>query len=368
MRIQAAIARANEPFEIAVCELAQPGAREVRVAVEACGICRTDLSAKDHGYGTPLPAVLGHEGVGRIESIGPDVHDFAVGQRVLMSFGACGQCRSCQEQLPGYCDHAIGFNVLGRRLSGESPIRCGGQPITGHFFGQSAFATYAIASTTNLVPLADDLQPAQMCPLACGVLTGAGALVNVLQATTDDSVGIFGCGTVGLAAVMAAKVVDAKKIVAVDVQPRRLALAAELGATHTLDPRGLDGRALAKSLRAFGLTRVLDSTGNRGVIEAAFASLRRRGQLVLAGLSPAGTRVTFDANRLMASGCTVRGTIEGDASPRRFIPQLIDWYRAGQFPLERLVTTYPFEQINQAVADMRDGAVIKPVLTMDGGR
>src|SRR5687767_5318418 len=131
MKIRAAIARANEPFTIEECELASPGAREVLVKVEACGICHTDLTLKDHGIGTPLPAVLGHEGVGRVESVGEGVTDFKPGDRVLMSFGACGQCASCRRRMPGYCQHAMDFNLFGRRIDGTSPITLGGQAITG---------------------------------------------------------------------------------------------------------------------------------------------------------------------------------------------------------------------------------------------
>jgi aryl-alcohol dehydrogenase len=362
MKIRAAVARAREPFRIEEVELDEPRADEVLVEVEACGICHTDLSAKEHDYGTPLPAVLGHEGVGRIVALGAGVTRFAVGERVVMSFGACGRCPSCAAELPPYCRHARDFNLFGRRLDGSSPLSQAGRPLTGHFFGQSSFASHAVAAAHNLVRLADDLPAELMTSLACGVQTGAGAVVNVLRAEPHDAIGVFGCGTVGLAAVMAARIAGCARIVAVDVRAGRLEAARALGATDVVDGSRVDlGAALR---RLGGLTLAFDNTGRPEVIEAAYDSLHPRGRIVLAGLSARGAGLTLDLNRLMASGRSLRGTVEGDADPRTFIPQLIDWYRRGELRLDELVTTYPFEQINEAAADMLAGRVIKPVLRM----
>lgn len=361
MRIHAAVARAGAPFTIEACDLDVPRADEVLVRVEACGICHTDLSAKDHDHGTPLPAVLGHEGVGRIVAVGEGVAEFAAGERVVMSFGACGRCPSCVSRAPGYCRHAVEMNMFGRRLVGGSPITLNGAEITGHFFGQSAFATHAVASTTNLVRLDDDLPAHLMAALACGVQTGMGAVMNVLQAGADDVVGVFGCGTVGLAAVMAARIAGCTRIVAVDVREARLATAQALGATDVVDNTRPDA---AKIIKELGVTAGFDSTGQPAVIEAAFAGLRPRGRLVLAGLSPRGAKISLDPNKVMGAGRTLRGTIEGDADPRSFIPRMIAWFRRGLLPLERLVRTYPFAEINAAAADMLAGRAIKPVLMM----
>lgn len=365
MRIHAAIAWAGAPFRIEACELDAPHENEVLVEVEACGICHTDLAARDGEYGTPLPAVLGHEGVGRILRVGDGVYDFAAGDRVLMSFGACGQCPNCRERFPGYCRYAADFNGFGRRIDGASPILLDGWEITGHFFGQSSFASHAIASATNLVRLPEDLPAAPMTALACGVQTGVGAVINVLGAFPGDSIAIFGCGTVGLAAVMAARIAGCGRIVAIDLRADRLALAHELGATEVIDNSEVLAGVALDELR--GLTMAFDNTGNPAMIAAAFAALGARGRLVLAGVSPRGTSLAFDANRLMSTGRTVRGTIEGDADPPRFIPRLIEWYRRGELPVDRLIEVYPFAQINEAAADMVAGRTIKAVLRMSGG-
>jgi aryl-alcohol dehydrogenase len=364
-RIQAAIARAGEPFVIEECELDSPKPNEVRISVEACGICHTDLAAKDHGYGTPLPAVLGHEGVGRIEEIGEGVSGFELGDRVVISFGACGRCSSCSDHMPAYCHHALDFNLFGRRLDGSSPISpiSKAHPLTGHFFGQSSFATHAVASATNLVRVDAELSASTIAPLACGVQTGVGAVIDVLQASPADSLAIFGCGTVGLAAVMAANIVGCKRILAFDLIDARLELARELGATTTINSARDDVSASLRELG--GLTLAFDNTGRPEVIEAGFAALRARGRMVLAGVSPRGASLRIDPNRVMGGGRSLRGTIEGDADPRRAIPRMLEWVRSGRLPVERLVTRYPFDRINDAVDDMRAGRTIKPVLHMN---
>lgn len=363
MKIHAAVAfGAGEPFRIEECELSAPGPGEMLVELLACGICHTDLAAKDHGMGTPLPAVLGHEGTGIVRELGEGVSGFAAGDRVLMSFGACGSCPSCSNRKPSYCQHVFTFNLLGTRVDGSSPVSLRGQSLTGHFFAQSSFASHAVVSVTNAVRLDDDLPPELMAPLACGVQTGMGTVVNVLQAGPQDSVAVFGCGTVGLSAVIAARIRGCRRIIAVDLNEARLTLARELGATDTINPAGQD---LAAALAALGgASRAFDTTGVTAVIETAFNSLHPLGMLVCAGVSPHGSKITLDPVALMPTGRMIRGTIEGDAVPREFIPQMIGWYREGLLPLEKLVQTYPFAAINEAAADMDAGRVVKPVLLM----
>lgn len=359
MKIRAAIARAGEPFALADCELEPPRRGEVLIKIEACGICHTDLAMAEHGHGPPLPAVFGHEGVGVVLALGEGVTRVAVGDRVLMSFAACDECASCLSGHPSYCRRGAELNLSGRRADGSSPLSCDGRPVSAQFFGQSSFATHAVVATPNLIRLADDLPIAAMTGLACGVMTGVGAVVNVLRAGPDDTLAVLGCGAVGLSAVMAARRSGCRRIVAVDIRPARLDAARELGATDLVDNTRDDA---ARTLRQLAPTLAFDTTARPDVITAALAALRPRGSLVLAGLAPRDQTLELDVNRLMMSGKTIRGTAEGDAEPRSFILQLIEWYRAGELPLDRLVTTYPFEQINDAAADMRAGRAIKPVL------
>ncbi len=370
LSIRAAIACAGDPhFRIEACELESvPREREVRLKLLACGICHTDLAARGQHLRTPLPAVLGHEGVGIIEAIGPGVQGFSVGQRVLAGFGACGQCASCAAHAPAYCRHLARFCLQGRRIDGSSPISAGegaylGETLTGHFFGQSSFATHTIAATANLVALPDDLPAELLAPLACGVQTGMSAVVNVLAPQPGATLAVFGCGGVGLAAVMAARILGCAEILAVDRVPERLALARELGATATATSIE-DATATVASWR--GLSHALDTTGTPAVIEPAFNQLLRpRGVMVCAGVGRPDATLHFNHNLLMLSGKTLRGTIEGDADPPSFVPRMLQWMREGRMPLDKLVHTYPFESINEAVADMEAGRVVKPVLLFE---
>ena len=365
MKIQAAVARTGAIVDIEGCTLSPPGPSEVRVRIEACGICHTDLLAMGGQLGTSLPAVLGHEGVGIVEALGAGVTDIAPGDRVIMSFGACGGCRPCEQSSPAYCHSALAMNFAGRRLDGTAPMSLGGSPITSHFFAQSSFATHTVANIHNIVRLDRDLPPALMAPLACGVQTGMSSVLNVLKPGPMDRIAVFGCGTVGLAAVMAAAIVGCREIIAVDLKQERTDLALELGATAAVASQGLD---LADALRPFGrLNGAVDSTGSIPVIEAAFRALAQRGQVICAGVSPAGRKLSIDPRELVFGGRSLRGTVEGDANPRIFIPQMIDYYRNGQLPMEQLVRTYPFVEINQALADLSAGNTVKPVLLMPEG-
>ncbi|MBO9687567.1 MAG: NAD(P)-dependent alcohol dehydrogenase [Mitsuaria chitosanitabida] len=389
MRIRAAIARRGQNrFAIEDCVMDPvPRRREARLRMLACGLCHTDLAARDQHLRTPLPAVLGHEGVGVIEALGPETEGLRVGQRVLASFGACGECPSCASSAPAYCRHLARLCLLGQRLDGSSPLSQDGAPLTGHFFGQSSFATHAIVATANLVPLGEDLPAALMAPLACGVQTGMSAMVNVLRAGPGDAVAIFGCGGVGLAAVIAARIAGCERILAVDLHEERLALARSLGATavararrdidaggHAIARGSADSRDAGAGIDAAlsiatdwgGLTHALDTTGQPAVIETAFLKLLRpRGTLVCAGVGKPDAVLTLPHNLVMLSGKTLRGTIEGDADPRTFVPRMVGWYREGRLPLERIVRTYPFEAIDEAVADMVSGRVVKPVLVFE---
>jgi len=364
MRIQAAVARPGAIVDIESCVLSPPQACEVQVRLEACGICHTDLLAMGGQLGTPLPAVLGHEGVGIVEALGQGVSRFAVGDRVLMSFGACGGCRACRAAAPAYCHSALAMNFAGRRLDGSAPMAIGRSPITSHFFAQSSFATHTVANEHNVVRLDPDLPAELMAPLACGVQTGMSSVLNVLQPGSRDRIAILGCGTVGLAAVMAAAIAGCREIIAVDLKRERVELAMELGATAGVASQGED---LSQSLKSHGLLNgAVDCTGSIPVIESAFRALAQRGQVVCAGVSPAGRKLAIDPRELVFGGRSLRGTVEGDANPREFIPEMIEYFRSGHLPLHKLVRTYPFVEINQALADLSSGAAIKPVLLIPG--
>jgi aryl-alcohol dehydrogenase len=198
-------------------------------------------------------------------------------------------------------------------------------------------------------------------PLGCGLQTGAGAVLNSLKVPAGASLAVFGSGAVGLAAIMAAKIAGAHPIIAVDVNPKRLELARELGATHVLDPRDVDLRDGLAAITPGGLDFVLEITARPEMLNAAVDVLAPLGTAALIGGAPQGTEAPIDMNNLLF-GRTVRGIVQGDSVPQLFVPQLIELYRAGHFPFDRLVRFYEFEEINQAAADMRSGTTIKPIL------
>ncbi|WP_356948555.1 NAD(P)-dependent alcohol dehydrogenase [Mycobacterium simiae] len=359
----AVVAEPNGEFVLGTAELEEPRGHEVLVRVVAVGVCHTDLVARTGNYLIPLPAVLGHEGSGIVEAVGEQVTKVAPGDHVVMTFNSCGRCTNCRTGRDPYCQSLPALNVTGGRPDGSRALSRDGAPLHGHFFGQSSFGTYALASERNVVAVPADLPLDVLGPLGCGIQTGAGAILNSLRSQPGDAVAIFGAGSVGLSAVMAARLAGCDPIIAVDLQPRRRELAQELGATHTIDGASTDIASELWSITTTGLDGAVDFTSNQGVINAALYGLHSRGTLLLGGSAPLGTQLQIDMSAVHL-GRTMRGVIEGDSVPDLFIPQLLKHYRAGRFPFDRLITRYPFDQINAAVDAMHDGDVVKPVLVM----
>ena len=365
MRATAAVVPAkNSPFELREVVLDDPRPDEVVVRVVASGICHTDLIVRDQWYPPELPAVLGHEGSGVVEQVGADVTSVRPGDRVALSFNFCRTCRNCLRGRPAYCEDFFPRNFGGRRSDGSATVRASdGSALNANFFGQSSFGTYALASEHTIVKVPEDVPLELAGPLGCGIQTGAGAVLNSLAPPDGSSIVVFGAGTVGLSAIMGADVANCGTIIAVDLVPERLRLATELGATHVLD-----GRDDALSERITGLTGggadyTVETTANPRVLRTAVDSLNFGGTCGVIGAAPIGTEVSLDMSALLFDR-SVRGIVEGDSVPRLFIPRLIDLYRRGRFPFDRLIRTYPFEEINAAAADSERGVTVKPVITM----
>jgi aryl-alcohol dehydrogenase len=232
MRIQAAVTESQgAAFAIEELEVDELRGDELLVRVAACGICHTDLIIRDQWYPVPLPAVLGHEGAGVVEAVGTAVTKVGVGDRVAMSFGSCGSCPTCAAGRPWVCHDFWGRNFGATRPDGSTALRRAGSPIHSHFFGQSSFATHAVATERNVVKLDPNVPLEVVAPFGCGIQTGAGAVLNAVRPPAGASIAVFGTGTVGLAAVIAARVAGCTTMIGVDVRPPRLELASELGAT-----------------------------------------------------------------------------------------------------------------------------------------
>ncbi|MGZ8476356.1 MAG: NAD(P)-dependent alcohol dehydrogenase [Candidatus Limnocylindria bacterium] len=361
MKIRAALSSsAAAPFEIAEVELDEPRPDEVLVELTAVGVCHTDLTMKALWPEAMSPIVLGHEGAGVVEAVGRDVRGVRPGDRVLLSYRSCGSCRECAAGHRTYCQDFRTLNALGSRPDGSTTMRRGDSPVYGSFFGQSSFASHALAYESNLVVVGDHVDLRVVAPLGCGVPTGAGAVLNVLRLTGDASLVVFGAGAVGLSAVMAAKVAGVGTIIAVDPVADRRRIATELGATATIDPASDDVVDAIRQLTGAGATHALDTTAIGAVINQAIAALAALGTLALVGV---GTpEVAIDVQSVIGGGKTIRGTIEGDAVAQQFVPRLLELHAEGRLPLEKLIRTYEFDDIATAVADAASGATIKPVL------
>lgn len=356
----------GEPFALVEIELAALREDEVLIRMVATGMCHTDLSAATGVAPFPLPGVLGHEGAGIVEAVGGRVGRTKVGDRVLLSFTSCGRCPGCRSGHPALCDSHLTLNLFGgRRADGTATISHEGEDLNGHFFGQSSFAQHAIADERSVVVLPDDTTDADLrifSPLGCGLQTGAGTILNVLRPGPGSTVAVTGAGAVGLAAVMAAAMTAAIQIVAVDRVPSRLELAREVGATHTVNTAEHDlADAIAQLTSGRGLDFAVETTGNVGVLEQLITATAVGGSCAIVGAPRTGSRATFDVNQMLP-GRVIRGITLGDSDSETFVPILIDAYRRGRFPLDRLECEYRFEDINQAATDASSGQTIKPVL------
>ena len=342
---------AHQPMTVKTLHIDAPRDEEVLVRIVASGICRTDIDMWEAGG--IEPAILGHEGAGIVEETGRAVKTVKPGDHVVLSYQSCGHCTACHAGHPTDCEHFWDLNFGFQRLDGSSAYAAA--HVRGHFFGQSSFATHVLATERNIVKVSRSLPLDVLAPLGCGLQTGAGTVMNSFRVKAGQSLAVFGTGTVGLAAIMAARIVGASPIIGVDIRPKRLALARELGATHVIDSRRTD---VSKRIeRICGkLNFAIDTTGDPALIAAAQSSLAPGGRLaVLAG----GTDRELPENR------KILAIIQGDSIPQRFIPRLIKLWRDGKFPFDRLIRFYPFEDINRAIADVENGRTIKAVLRMN---
>ncbi|MFC7199679.1 NAD(P)-dependent alcohol dehydrogenase [Halospeciosus flavus] len=356
-------------FEVETLEIDDPRPNEVLVRVAGVGVCHTDLTVRDQNYPAPLPIVLGHEGSGVVEDVGENVTGVEPGDRVVMSFDYDDDCRNCNDGHPAYCEDFFAYNFGGvRPEDGTTPLSRDGEAVHGRFFGQSSFGTYAIATERNVVPVNEyeDVPLELLGPLGCGIQTGAGAVINVLDPEAGSSIAVFGAGSVGLSAVMAANVEGCTDIIAVDLKDSRREKALELGATAAIDPNNVDD--VVETIREQtdgGVQYALETTGVPDVAEQAVDVLTQRGTTGIVGAPPLGSEASYDINDLLINGREIVGIVEGDAQPTQFIPTLIDLYQQGEFPFDELVTYYDFADIEQAVADSEAGETIKPILRMD---
>lgn len=362
MQVRAAVMRTgNGPFTIEDLELEAPRGDEVLVRMVAAGMCHTDLLSRElppeffRG-----PQVYGHEGSGVVEAMGDGVTDLVVGDHVVLSFNHCGACKACDIGRLPYCFNMTQHNMSGGRPDGSKAFTdSGGDAVGSHFFGQSSFASHSVVARKSVVRVDKSYDLAKLGPLGCGVQTGAGAIFNTLDLQPGSSVVITGAGALGLSAVMAANVVGAAQIIAVDRHANRLELARNFGATHSLSGTPAEITAGIREATDGGADYAFDTTGNAAVVRASFEGLNNLGTIGLAGVGFGD--VTFDFLSLIG-GRTITGVMEGDSTPTELIPRLAQLNAEGRFPFDELITTYALDDINDAEAASANGSVIKPVL------
>ncbi|KAF7197443.1 Aryl-alcohol dehydrogenase [Pseudocercospora fuligena] len=344
----------------------QPKEGELLVKMVATGICHSDVFAGSVPKGaSPLavyPRVLGHEGAGYVVAVGPGVTIASVNDPVLLSFASCQSCFHCKSGVPATCKDFLAWNTLSfDKVFTSSDLPDNAEPdITGTYFSQSSFAGLSIVKQSSIVNARDlvknnsELQ--LFAPLGCGAQTGAGSVTKVAEAGPKDSVTVIGLGGVGMGALMAAKLRECHTIIAIDRVPSRLALARELGATHTIDTTGIPpGEALIKAIReateGLGTSVTIETTGVPALTESGYEATRARGKHIQIG-------------NLFANKSFI-GAVEGWADPREFIPEMIQWYREGKFPLEKMVKFLPAKDFQKGLDEMHSGATIKPVILWD---
>jgi aryl-alcohol dehydrogenase len=362
MKIKAAVVREKAgPFIIEEIELDEPRANEVLVRIVSSGLCHTDLVARMQYLPIPLPGVFGHEGAGVVEKAGSQVTKVKPGDHVATSFLSCGACTACKKGMPGWCSEFRRLNFGGRRADGSTTMKKMGETIYGSFFGQSTFASYALVSDRSVVKVPSDVPLEILSPMGCGIQTGAGGVINTLKVKPGSSIAIFGIGSVGLSAIMAAVVSGCTRIIGIDVLDERLQLAKDFGATDIINSGKINPVEQIQKLTGGGIEYSLECTGIPKVFRQAVDSLMMGGTCGLIGVAPVGVEVNLEMQTIL-DGRTIKGIVEGDCISDIFIPQLIELYKQGRFPFDRLLKFYSLEQINEAAEDAEKGRALKAVL------
>ena len=363
--LAAVVTEIGKPLSLMELDIEDPRDDEILVRVVASGVCHTDLVVQAGMLPVPIPVILGHEGAGVVEKIGSKVSKVKIGDHVVMSFNSCGACESCREKEPAYCYEFMPRNFGATREDGTTALSIENSPVHSNFFGQSSFATFSIFRELNVVKVPKTVDLSLLGPLGCGILTGAGAVINALPVKKGSSFVVFGTGSVGLSSVMAAQIQGASTIIAIDLNDDRLEVARELGATHTFNPNNTtDLVDKIIELTTHGVNAALDTTGLPDVIRDAVLCLAPRGSCGILGACPPDFEVTINELHFFTGGRKLIGIVEGSAYPDAMIPKLINYFEEGQFPFDRLIKFYDFEHINQAIEDSEKGKTIKAIVRM----
>jgi alcohol dehydrogenase len=356
----------SKPLRIREVELAPPGPGEVLVRIEAAGLCHSDLSVINGDRPRPMPMALGHEAAGSVVEIGRDVTDLAPGDHVVMVFmPSCGHCLPCAEGRPALCVPGAKANGAGTLLSGARRLTCDGAPVN-HHLGCSAFADYAVVSRASVIRIDPELPFEHAALFGCAVLTGVGAVLNTAHLQAGQTAAIVGLGGVGLAAVLGAVAAGASRIMAVDLNDEKLALARALGATDTLNATLPDAALAIRDLTGGGVDVGFEMAGSARAASLAFDVVKRGGSTVIAGLAPPDARMPVPLVQLVAEERSVKGSYIGTCVPMRDVPRFIAMHRRGILPVERLVSGHlKLDDINEGFDRLHDGRAVRQIISMN---
>ena len=355
----------NTPLKIKDLVQDDPGFGEVRVKMGAAGICASDHHIMTGSASFPLPSVLGHEGAGFIESVGPGVNGLKPGDPCILSFVTpCGQCPTCRAGQPQLCDlhQATGSRLL------DGTVRLHDQQGNEIFqMGKlGVFGEHVVTAQQACFPIPDDVPMEVAALIGCSVTTGVGAVINQPTARAGMTVAVIGCGGVGLNAIQGARMLNASRIIAVDVHDHKLEFATKFGATDTVNARNIDPVAAVKELSNGGVDFAFDTFGSSGTSQQALESAGKGGTAVIVGLAPTEDRASIDLVTMVRMQKHLVGSYYGSASPHRTFETLVDMYRTGRIDVDSVVQRrYPLDEINEAFDDLAAGKDGRGVIVFD---
>jgi alcohol dehydrogenase len=372
MRIRAAVINEMEkprpyatsrPLVIEELELDGPGEGEVLVKIRAAGLCHSDLSTINGDRPRQMPMVLGHEAAGEVVETGPGVKDLAAGDHVILVFvPSCGHCLPCMEGRPALCEPGFKANGAGTLLSGATRLKRNGSPVY-HHVGVSAFADHAVVSRQSLVKIDRALPFEEAALFGCAVITGAGAVINTAKVPAGSSVAVVGLGGVGLMSMLAARLSGARQIVAIDMLEDKLALAKQLGATHTVSAKDAKVVDNVKDITQGGVDFAFEMASSVKALELAYKITRRGGTTVTASLPHPTHTMALPGTNLVAEERTVKGSYVGSCVPARDIPRFVALYQQGLLPVDRLMSErIGFADMNAAFDKLADGGTVRQIL------
>ena len=357
--VQGVVARGKgEPVELTTVLVPEPGPGEALVAVQACGVCHTDLHYKEGGIGNDFPYLLGHEAAGVVEAVGPDVTDVAPGDFVILNWRAvCGRCRACSRGRPWYC---FATHNASQKMTLED-----GTPLS-PALGIGAFAAKTLVASGQCTRVNPAIGATTAGLLGCGVMAGLGAALNTGGVTRGDSVAVIGCGGVGDGAILGALLAGARTIIAVDVDDSKLQWARGFGATNVVNSRTADAVERIRELTGgFGADVVIEAIGRPETYEQAFYARDLAGTVVLVGVPTPEMRLDLPLLDVFGRGGALKSSWYGDCLPSRDFPMLVDLHLAGRLPLDKFVSeTISLGDVEEAFAKMGRGEVLRSVVTL----